>query len=66
MAFRVKKTEHNGPKKGRGFWGIKADAKHQSSRLRRHLAVEVINVSLAEYCGPRIEAYEKTVQEQDS
>jgi hypothetical protein len=66
MAFRVRKTEHNGPKKGRGFWGRKAEAKYQSSRVRRHLAVEEINVSLADHCGPRGEVHEKAVQEQDS
>jgi len=30
------KTEHNGPKKGRGaYWGRKADAKRESNRARR-------------------------------
>ena len=36
MAYEVKKTEHNGPKKGRGaYWGHKADAKKESNRKRR-------------------------------
>jgi hypothetical protein len=31
-----KKTEHAGPKHGKGaFWGPKAEAKKQSSRTRR-------------------------------
>lgn len=31
-----RKTEHSGPKKGRGaFWGRKAEAKAQSNRRRR-------------------------------
>ena len=36
MAFEIGKTEHCGPKRGRGaFWGYRWDAKHQSSRVRR-------------------------------
>jgi hypothetical protein len=35
MAFKVRKTEHCGPKRGRGHWGTKAEAKHESSRKRR-------------------------------
>jgi hypothetical protein len=36
MAYRVKKTEHAGPKKGRGaLWGQKAEAKRASNRRRR-------------------------------
>ncbi len=35
MGYPIK-TEHAGPKKGRGaFWGPKAEAKRKSSRLRR-------------------------------
>jgi len=42
MSFEVKKTEHSGAKHGKGFWGRKADAKHQSSRARRkHTAGEI-------------------------
>ncbi|GAC13680.1 hypothetical protein [Aliiglaciecola lipolytica] len=36
MAFGVKKTEHNGAKKGRGaYWGKKRFAKFESNRRRR-------------------------------
>lgn len=35
MAYKVKKTEHAGPKNGGGYWGLRADAKHESSRARR-------------------------------
>jgi hypothetical protein len=36
MALQAHKTEHTGPKKGRGaFYGHKADAKHDSNRRRR-------------------------------
>jgi hypothetical protein len=36
MAHNAKKTEHAGPKKGRGaFYGRKAEAKRQSNRRRR-------------------------------
>ena len=36
MALRARKTEHAGPKKGRGaFYGHKAEAKHDSDRRRR-------------------------------
>lgn len=38
MALKVRKTEHAGPKRGRGgYWGRRADAKHDSSRKRRRL-----------------------------
>jgi hypothetical protein len=33
MAGNAKKTEHAGPKKGRGaYWGRKAEAKRESNR----------------------------------
>lgn len=36
MGFEAKKTEHCGPKRGRGaFWGRKLEAKRQSNRMRR-------------------------------
>ena len=36
MAFKAKKTEHSGSKKGRGaFYGRKAEAKRGSKRRRR-------------------------------
>jgi hypothetical protein len=35
MAFKAKKTEHAGAKKGNGaYWGRKADAKRESNRKR--------------------------------
>lgn len=47
MAYRVNKTEHSGAKKGRSFWGRKAEAKHQSSRVRRKHAAEEIRANLS-------------------
>ena len=39
VAFNARKTEHAGPKKGRGaFYGRKAEAKAQSNRRRRENA----------------------------
>ena len=36
MANQAQKTEHSGPKKGRGaYWGRKRDAKPESNRVRR-------------------------------
>jgi len=36
MANEAQKTEHSGPKKGRGaYWGRKKAAKHESNRVRR-------------------------------
>ena len=36
MANQAQKTEHSGPKKGRGaYWGRKTDAKLESNRVRR-------------------------------
>ena len=36
MAFKAKKTEHSGAKKGRGaFYGRKVEAKRASNRRRR-------------------------------
>jgi hypothetical protein len=47
MAFKVKKTEHAGAKKGNGaYWGRKVDAKRESNRRRREYAkVTVRHVS---------------------
>ena len=50
MVYRVKKTEHAGAKKGKGFHGRKADAKHESSRARRQNAKSEIEVLLI--CPP--------------
>ena len=36
MANEAQKTEHSGPKKGRGaYWGRKKAAKEESNRVRR-------------------------------
>ena len=36
MAFKARKTEHSGAKRGRGaFYGRKVEAKRASNRLRR-------------------------------
>jgi predicted aminopeptidase len=36
MAFKARKIEHSGSKKGRGaYWGRKVDAKRESNRKRR-------------------------------
>ena len=38
MANEAQKTEHSGPKKGRGaYWGRKKAAKHESNRGRREM-----------------------------
>lgn len=51
MAYQAKKTEHSGAKKGKGaYWGRKADAKKESSRVRRE--DDKKNV-LVEYDGPQ-------------
>jgi len=47
MAYSVRKTEHAGPKRGRGaFWGTKHDAKAGSRKLRRHNAQTLIRKEL--------------------
>jgi hypothetical protein len=49
MAGNAKKTEHAGPKKGRGaYWGRKAEAKRESNRLRRENAKRAVRQGLAE------------------
>ena len=36
MAYRARKTEHSGAKKGKGaYWGPKKDAKRESNKRRR-------------------------------
>ena len=35
MAYKVKKTEHNGAKHAKGFWGTKKEAKVRSNKTRR-------------------------------
>lgn len=47
MAYHATKTEHVGPKRGRGgYAGRKADAKRESSKLRRRLNVQEIDLSV--------------------
>lgn len=49
MAGRANKTEHAGPKKGRGaYWGRKADAKRESNRVRREGAKRAIRQGMTE------------------
>jgi hypothetical protein len=39
MAYKAKKTEHSGSKKGCGaYWGPKRDAKRESAHARRRAA----------------------------
>jgi hypothetical protein len=38
MAYAIVKTEHNGPKRGKGAWMRKKDAKVASSKVRRRQA----------------------------
>lgn len=35
MAWGRTKTEHSGPKRGKGYWGRKAEAKQASKLARR-------------------------------
>ena len=47
VAFNARKTEHAGPKKGRGaFYGRKAAAKAQSNRRRRENAKLEVRASV--------------------
>ena len=49
MAYNVRKTEKAGAKHGKGaLWGTKKEAKHESSRIRRHRARVEVAVALAE------------------
>jgi hypothetical protein len=43
MAFKARKTEHSGAKKGRGaYWGRKVDAKRESNWKRREAAKAIV------------------------
>lgn len=49
MAGRAHKTEHAGPKKGRGaYWGRKAEAKRESNKVRRENAKKAVRQALAD------------------
>jgi hypothetical protein len=53
MANKVKKTEHSGPKRGRGaLWGTKIEAKSGSRKLRRRNAKKIVHESLTEANEP--------------
>ena len=43
MSLKMDKTEHAGPKRGRGCWETKKVAKFNSSRRRRQLDKEAIS-----------------------
>jgi hypothetical protein len=48
MAYKVKKTEHTGAKRGRGaLWGTKFEAKSGSRKIRRRNARRLIHEELA-------------------
>ncbi|MDN3922371.1 hypothetical protein [Roseateles violae] len=46
MAYKVRKTEHNGAKNGGGHWGKRLEAKRQSSRARRALGKQELAAEL--------------------
>lgn len=47
MGYEAKKTEHCGPKRGRGaYWGYRWDAKKESSRIRREIWKRDIRTTL--------------------
>lgn len=49
MAGNAKKTEHAGPKKGRGaYWGRKAEAKRESNKVRRENGKRAVRQSLTD------------------
>jgi len=57
MAWGRIKTEHAGPKRGKGYWGKKADAKQASKRSRRcedHIATHaaIDEAALPEFAKP--------------
>lgn len=55
MAYQAKKTEHAGPKRGRGgYWGPKQAAKKESSKIRRRNWRRQISQEL-ESCGRTID-----------
>jgi hypothetical protein len=46
MAIAIVKTEHNGAKRGKGFWGTKKEAKTGSRKARRANDKKVIRESV--------------------
>ncbi|MBI2689322.1 MAG: hypothetical protein HYX27_23705 [Acidobacteria bacterium] len=52
MGYEAKKTEHNGPKRGKGaYWGRKREAKKQSNKIRRENGKSEIGDTLAASSG---------------
>jgi hypothetical protein len=52
MAGNAIKTEHVGPKKGRGaYWGRKGDAKRDSNKVRRENARRAVRQGLTDLEG---------------
>lgn len=52
MAGRARKTEHAGPKQGRGaYWGRKADAKRESNKVRRENAKRTVRQGVTDSEG---------------
>ena len=46
MGYEAKKTEHCGPKRGKGaYWGYKWEAKKESNRIRRENAKREIRAA---------------------
>jgi hypothetical protein len=46
MAYKAKKTEHSGSKKGRGtYYGRKRDAKRESTRSRRRASRKLVHAA---------------------
>ena len=55
MAWGRIKAEHAGPKRGKGYWGRKADAKQASKRSRRRDDRVATNATIDETTLPESE-----------
>lgn len=54
MAYKAKKTEHSGSKKGGGaYYGIKRDAKRESTRIRRRHTQRLVQAPPADDLASR-------------
>jgi hypothetical protein len=52
MGYEAKKTEHSGPKRGKGaYWGYKWEAKKESNRIRRENSKREIRDATGNYEG---------------
>jgi hypothetical protein len=50
MGYEAKKTEHSGPKRGKGaYWGYKWEAKKESNRIRRENSKREIRDATGNY-----------------